>query len=78
MTHLQKDNKARLKELANENKFTEDEMLKVLLDVYTLNDLSELINKIQRTSKNGITPNILNTLHIFFSYLASLLSPYTR
>ena len=78
MKNLQLNNKARIKEISKDLNIDSEQVVSMLLDIYTLEDTLKYVTQIQRLRNSGLPSKKLNDLSILWSYLASIFESYTK
>ena len=57
---------------------TKKELIKILLDIYELEDIFKLVDNIKYVRAKGMTARQINELSIFFTYLATIFEDFAR
>lgn len=78
MVSPEKNNKQRLEELTTSLSLPKAQVIKMLLDIYDLENTSAYVSHIQRMRNSGLSAKKLNDLSILFSFLAKVFEPYTE
>jgi hypothetical protein len=78
MSNLESSNTTRINELMKQKNLTKKELIKILLDIYELEDIFKLVENIKNARSRGMTAKQINELSIFFTYLATIFEDFAR